>query len=157
MIHALTLRQAEHIAHHAREAERREMTDGGWGDYEPQEHARWACSQTGPSYCCADRTGEPVVMGGLILLRPGVARSWMTGTDRWPYVVREVTRYCRKVMAAILEADIHRIETVSASWHEEAHRWYRLLELERESIMVGYGADGSDFFMFRRIRDVLGR
>lgn len=152
-ISRITLAGAEHIATHLVEEEARQHLHSGWGEYDPVEYSRWAVDQK-VAYMAVNAKGRPVVMGGLQFMRPGVYRTWMCGTGEWSTVVRPVTRFCREVMNTLLAADAHRIECVSGGWCHKAHRWYRLLGLELESEMIGYGADGSTYLMFRRLKDV---
>lgn len=151
MINPIDLAGAIHIASNLTANELLERERALGGQYLPLQHAEWAMSQE-IGYMCANANGTPVVMGGLQMVRPGVMRSWMSGTDEWPSVVREVTRTCRQILMYVFQEDIHRVECVSGEWCKNAHRWYRLLGLELESAMPGYGSDGSTFLMFRRLK-----
>lgn len=153
----MTAADAYYVCHNLRDAERRQAEALEWLDgYDPELLAEHLLSRPEPAWA-ARHEGRPVVIGGFSYQRPGVIRTWMLGTDDWPRVVRSVTRHTRRVMRALLEHDVHRIETVCASAFTEAHRWYRLLGLEHEATMVGYGRDGSDFHLYRRLRSVLPR
>lgn len=147
----MSAEHALHVARHLREPEVRERVEL-WGSYDADRQAEhWL--QCGPiAYAILAGDGEPVVVGGVRLTRVGQGATWMGGTDRWRDVVREATRRSREVIEAVLENGTHRVETMAPAWFVEAHRWYRLLGLERVAEIDGYGAHGEPWVMFHRLR-----
>lgn len=148
MIRSATFEDVIWVCEHLQDIERREWAALSWEDYDPRACASEVAGYIGPSWAVLDRDSEPVVICGLHLVRPGVMRSWMGGTVSWPRVVLEATKLSRWALASAKQRGVHRIETFSAAFHEQAHRWYRLLELEMEARLAGYGRGGEDFLLF---------
>lgn len=151
MIIRLTIDSALYIARRLREPERRERIEL-LGEFDADAFGVACYQRPGVAYAALNQRLEPVVMGGLQATRPGQAAAWMAGTDRWPEVVREVTRTCRRSLAAALESSVHRVEVVSPAWFEEAHNWYRLLGLTHRAPLPGYGVNGEPWVLFARVR-----
>lgn len=99
---------------------------------------------------------EPVAVGGCIQHRPNVASLLMFATDRFPRVSHPLTRFIRKTLfPAARRHGAHRIEAVSLSTYDEAHRWIEMLGLSQEATLRGYGRDGQDYVSFAWISSVL--
>lgn len=150
MIHPLSFPAALHVCLNMQEVEKRERA--ALFEFNPYSHATDLMrSATELSYAIW-KGDRPVVICGLTPQRPGVLSTWMAGTDEWPRVVQEVTRFSKLMLEAALTSGIHRIETLSAGFHTAAHRWFRLLGLEQEAVLRKYGSGGEDFFLFSRVR-----
>lgn len=98
----------------------------------------------------ADHQGRPAAIIGVTPMWPGVWSAWAFGTDDWPKVAIELTRYALRVLRPfILERGAHRMQCESRIDHVEAHRWLQTLGAEPEAILSRFGRDGTDYVMFR--------
>lgn len=150
MIRPLDFETVLYLCLHMQESERRERE--ALFDYNPYTHAVDLLREgLEPGYSVW-RNGLPVVMGGLRLQRPGVVSTWMAGTEQWGTVVHETTRCARRLFVEALASGVHRIETLSAAFHTQAHRWFRALDLQQEAVLRKYGRSEEDFFLFSRLR-----
>ena len=124
--------------------------------YDPDALAYEAWGWSGPRWAGYDSNGLPVVVGGLIRMRPGVFRTWFFATaDAWSKYGRDVTRATRQIIAAALteSGGAHRIETVALASREAACRWYQALGLRQESTLKKYGVNGEDAVLFVGLRE----
>lgn len=102
--------------------------------------------------------GQPIVIAGFDMLRPGVWQDWLFSTPvAWEKHWRLVTKMSRKVMDAMLQSGAHRLQCVSLASRIHAHRWYRPLGLRLEGTLHGYGVNGEDALIFARLRDPNGQ
>jgi len=93
--------------------------------------------------------GLPVAVIGAMPLWGGVWQGFAFGTDEWPQVARDLTRYARRVLGpALLDAGARRLEVRTIEGHAEAHAWLRVLGAEHEGTHPQYGANGETFFTF---------
>lgn len=151
MLVDMQLDQALYVCRNMQPIDRRER-EALHFKFDTDRHAI-ECYQSDIKYCVLAADGEPIVIGGINFQSPGVGRTWMCGTDRFPEVIKEVTKATRRMFSALLEnGEVHRIETLSAGFHDAAHRWFRLLKLEQESVVKGLGKNGEDYILFRRLR-----
>lgn len=98
--------------------------------------------------------GQPIVVAGFDMIRPGVWQDWLLSTpEAWTTHWRGVTKICRRAMDAMLQGDAHRLQCISLASRIHAHRWYRPLGLVQEGVLHGYGVNGEDAIMFARLRD----
>lgn len=119
----------------------------GWDTYDPELAARWIIG--GMSDDCWTLTGAdglPFAIGGLDVLRPGVAEVWGIGTMAgWDRYWWQITKQSRRVIDNALARGYHRVETVALASRTEAHEWYRRgLRLREEGLRVGHFANGAD-------------
>lgn len=93
---------------------------------------------------------EPVVVGGLLRLRPNVATLMLFATDQINEIGAELTRFVRQRLFAQYRAQgVHRIECASMDGYAEVHRWVLALGLKREGpAMRKYGRNGEGFVQF---------
>jgi hypothetical protein len=121
--------------------------------YDPDKFAARLSLSAGPSWLLCDGE-QPIAAAGFELIRRGVWQDWMVSTpEAWSAANwRGTTRYVRKVMGAMLEADAHRLQCVSLRSRIRAHEWYRVLGLRQEGVLEAYGVDGQDALMFARLR-----
>lgn len=91
---------------------------------------------------------KPVCIFGVATRTPGVGQGWLVGTDDIGKAGVEVAHACRKVIRGLFNADVHRIQAYSASFHTHAHQWLELIGFKRESVMHKFGKDGSDFYCY---------
>lgn len=135
-------------------ADQRNQLEVLTGDsYSAENTAAHYFQAAGPKWVlCEDDT--PVAVAGFTPIRPGVWQDWMITTDRcWePDAWRATTRHTRKALDSMLTNGAHRLQCVSLASRTEAHKWYRLLGLEFECTLRGYGSNGEDAFMFSRVR-----
>ena len=97
---------------------------------------------------------RPLAVAGFDQLRQGVWQDWMFSTpDAWsPQHWRAVTRQTRKVMDHMLKTTAHRLQCVSLASRIQAHEWYRVLGLTLESPLEGYGTEGENALLFKRMK-----
>lgn len=111
-------------------------------------------SVPGPKWVFKDENEEPVVVGGFVPQRPGVWRDFMLTTPQaWDKHGFSVTRNCRRAMDAMFKSgQAHRLECVALASRTKAFEWYRILGYNKEGVLHGYNADGSDAVIFSRVR-----
>jgi len=153
MIAEMTIHDALYVCRNMAPLERRER-EALLGDFDVEAHAVDLWRSAGIKYTCFDAvSGRAVVIGGVNESFSGVGQTWMCSTQEWAIAVREVTRYSRRVFKSLLETELHRIETLSAAFKTDAHRWFKLLRLEYESTARRLGRNGEDFYRFARLRE----
>lgn len=91
---------------------------------------------------------KPVCIFGVSPRTPGVSQGWLVGTDDIGLAGVEVAHACKKVIKSLFNADVHRIQAFSASFHTQAHEWLELIGFKKESVMKSFGKDGSDFYCY---------
>ena len=97
--------------------------------------------------------GEPVGLGAFTEHHPGVWEVWMFGTDQFVSGLKPLMRWIRDEANDILTTQkAHRLHCDSRSGYEEAHKLIRAMGGVQESVMRGYGKDGSDYIRFVWIR-----
>ncbi len=95
------------------------------------------------------REGRPAAVCGAAERHPGVWVAFAYGTDEFGLVAGAVSRYALgELRSALMLAGAHRLEAQSRSDHVRAHAWLEWLGASRESVLVGYGSDGADYFNF---------
>lgn len=97
---------------------------------------------------------EPICIGATILAWPNVMTLGFWATDRFPEIGLQITRFTKDLLARYEKAGVHRIQAISISNYEDAHRWLEVLGLKREALLEGYGRRGEDFIQFSRHSDV---
>lgn len=119
----------------------------GWETYDPESAAR-AIIGSMPADCwtLTGADGMPFAVGGLDVVRPGVAEVWGIGTmEGWARYWVQITKQSRKVVDNALASGFHRVETVALASRTAAHDWYRRgLRLNDEGVRVGHFANGAD-------------
>lgn len=95
-----------------------------------------------------DDMPQAVFGGGEI--RPGVWSMFAFATDKFPRLALGLTRFAKKTVIPTLFDDLgaHRLQCESHEAHKDAHKWLKLLGASSESVLRGYGKDGSDYHMF---------
>jgi hypothetical protein len=131
-----------------RDMDAREIYALRWVD-DPERLAAEVLDLGGPSYICTARDGEPVYAFGLTPHRPGVWTIWGFSTDRWPEVIKPVSRFIRKVIVpSILGPLAHRVECVTIAEKIAGHKWLKWIGAEHEATLRGYGRNREDYFLF---------
>jgi hypothetical protein len=108
----------------------------------------------GHKWVIRSESGQPLVVGGFARERPGVWRDFLLTT---PAAFKahgfQITRICRRVMDAMfLSGEAHRIECIAPASREHVFRWYATLGYNKEAVLHGYCADGSDAVIFSRVQ-----
>ncbi len=134
-------------------ADEREQIEAFHGPYDPQSLAATFYLRSGPRWMLHDGQ-QTLAVAGFDMLRPGVWQDWMFSTpEAWlPANWRSTTKYVRRAMGAMLKADAHRLQCVSLASRIQAHAWYRTIGLVYESTIEGYGINGENALMFRRLK-----
>ena len=103
---------------------------------------------------CASDDIAPIAIGAMIELRPNVITLMFFATDRFPLIAAPLTRFIRqRLFPRYRNIGVHRIECVSIAGYEEAHKWIRVLGLQEEAILPGYGKRGETFHQFAWVSD----
>lgn len=97
----------------------------------------------------------PAALIGAMPVRKGqVYTLYGMGTPHWIDVWRLVTLVARRDMFASVRATgAFRAHCVSPSWHEDTHRWLRVLGASHEVDLPLWGINGEDFKMFSWLRE----
>lgn len=96
---------------------------------------------------------EPIAVAGIVEQRPNVGTLMFFATDRWPVIGPAFTRFIvRRAFPAYWDRGAHRLECMSIEGYDEVHRWLRVLGLNREARMPGYGKRGEAFIQFAKVR-----
>lgn len=143
-----------YLARRMRPDEIEQFTSMSGFDFDADVAARAFVMTPGQTFVLVDRGNMPVVAGGFEPLRPGVYSGWMVGTtEGWSRYWRAITRHTRRLHDKVLSEGAHRIEIIAKASRVFAHDWYeRGLLMEREGVLRGYCADGSDAVMFSRVK-----
>lgn len=92
---------------------------------------------------------EPIAVGAMVEGRPNVVTLLFYATDRFPEIALPLAKFTRRVLfPRYREGGVHRIECVSIDGYEEAHKWIRLLGLDHEAEMPGFGRGGETYHQF---------
>lgn len=97
---------------------------------------------------------EPVGIAALIEHRPNVVTLGFFATDRFPVIAVPFTKFVKqRLFPQYVAAGVHRIECVSKADYKAAHRWLRVLGLEQEAVMPGYGKGRETYLQFAKVFD----
>lgn len=151
MIRPAFIHDVLYVCRHMDPVERAEREAIYGPDFDVDDYAI-ALYQRGTAHASVGADGLPRYIGGFIPLHAGVYTTWMVHTGRWRSAVREALEVCTRALEALLADAAHRVEIHCSAANTRAHRFYRRLGFERESIQRAYGADGSDFITFVRLR-----
>jgi RimJ/RimL family protein N-acetyltransferase len=137
-----------HICRNLRAADAEEIFAQRWTD-DPDELAIEAATRWGSFSWVAGVDEEPIAAIGATPLWPGVWAAWMMGTDRFPEVGKQLTRWAARVMIpAVVDAGCHRAEARTLNSHHQAHAWMETLGAKRESVLRRHGRDQQDFYLY---------
>lgn len=96
-----------------------------------------------------DTKDNPICIAGALAVRPGVWSVFMFATPDWPKIENEGTRWAiRHFFPTFIAIGAHRVECQSSVNHAKAHQWLEFFGFKKESLLVGYGADGQDFINY---------
>lgn len=142
-----------YVCHRLPEDQRRQwvaLSDGQ--PYDAERMAVSLYSRVCPKWALIDVDTTPLAIGGYDMIREGVWQDWLIGTeDAWQRHWRAITKHCKRVMDMMLEHEAHRLQTVALAERTMAHKWFRVLGLQYEGTLRGYGHSGEDCMMFARI------
>src|SRR5262245_63935325 len=116
-----------HIANYMRPMDWKEISGLRWNDSR-ESLAHDIMHQGEPFYLAALPTGEPVYVFGAAPTRPGVWQVWGFGTDKFPAVWREVTRFVKRYFVPQIGTPLcHRVECFSLVEKVDGRAWLRRL------------------------------
>lgn len=105
------------------------------------------------SFTGLDDDGTVVGCAGVMPLWPGVGQAWALLSVHAPHSFKAVHR---AVLAGLSNAfdggGFHRVQISVASDFPEGMRWAQHLGFRLEGLMRGYGPDGSDHFLFAKVK-----
>lgn len=140
----------EYICLHLRACDRREIFTMQPHDNPVRlaQEAWWVFTNRGRA-AVAWHDGRPAAVIGLWEKWPGVWEASAFGTDAWRNVAIECVRWARKNISQIIEeVGGHRLQADSHVESTESHKFLRAMGAEAESLLPGYGKDGSDYIRF---------
>ncbi len=108
----------------------------------------------GHKWVIRDENREPLCVGGFARERPGVWRDFMLTTPAaFEKHGFQITRICRRIMDAMfLSGEAHRVECIAPLSRQHMFKWYKILGYNKEAVLHGYCADGSDAVIFSRVQ-----
>ena len=140
-----------YILDHLREIDRRELY-ATHHDTDPRTllAETMVCEQfKGQRFTLYTDDWEPVSLMGWHEMWPGVVSVWAFGTDKWPSVVRTMTRLSKKVILPTLIAEgVHRAECKALASRADTAKWLPSLGLKQEAVLVGFGSRREDFILY---------
>jgi hypothetical protein len=93
--------------------------------------------------------GVPVAIVGAAALWPGVWSGFAFGTDLWPHVVLDMTRYARRfIIPALLAVGAHRIECRALASYGGARNWIEALGGRQECTLHRFGKNQEDYVVY---------
>jgi hypothetical protein len=95
----------------------------------------------------------PIAIVGGALKWPGVAEAWSVLSDEIQRVPKLFSTYVLGfVESAMASHSLHRLEVTVLEGHATGQRWAEFLGFKNEGLMQGYGADGSNHFLYARVQ-----
>jgi hypothetical protein len=145
-----------HVTSNLRERDRQEIFALYFNE-SPEEVARDAVG-CGEFRWGAYLDGEPVAMFGGYPRWPGVWSMWAYGTDKWPHVVRAITRQAVSfIVPAIYHSGAHRMDAFAYAGHTDARQWLQYLGADLEFRLEKWGKNCEDFVCYRMTREGMAR
>jgi len=154
-IEAPTLEDVRHVAQNMRAADIREFQALSFGE----DAAALAASLVERYGEHPDTIGffvddEPVGIGALIEGRPNVVTLLFFATDKFATAALGIAKFTKqRLFPRYRKAGAHRIEAVSIDGHDDAHRWIKLVGLDHEATMRGFGKNGETYHQFAWVAD----
>ena len=105
-------------------------------------------------FCFLANDGAPIGAGAMIQARPNVVTLMFFATEAFVSIANPLARFTKqRLFPRYRDAGVHRIECVSMAGYTAMHRWIRMVGLEEEAVMKGYGRNGETFHQFAWVRD----
>lgn len=147
MLTETTAHTARHVVENMRAADREELF--ATMDSDDEEALMRDVCAWGPFNMTVWRD-NPVAIFGASHIHKGVYRAFLLGTDEFPLIGLQVSRFIKHSLIPALEnAGAHRCEALSLSTHVWAHRWLKMLGAVEEGRLCRFGRDRQDFIVFR--------
>ena len=135
------------ICQNLRARDRQEIFATKWTD-DPEEVVAGVIA-SGAFRWAALVDGEPVALIGARPRWPGVWSMWAFGTDRWPEVVRTLTKHAKRfMMPALMNAGAVRADCHALAEHTDARRWLERLGATAETELAAWGKNGQSFVCY---------
>jgi hypothetical protein len=155
-IEAASRSHVAHVAHRLRAGDLREFLPLSYAETESELAEiltqMWSDHPAGFAFLSDD--GEPIGIGAMVEGRPNVVTLLFFATDRFNEIALPLARYSKRdLFARYISNGVHRIECVSIDGYEEAHRWIRLVGMQHEATMPGYGKGGETYHQFAWVAD----
>lgn len=138
-----------HIVRNMREWDRREVYAVSWAT-DPQTLGDQMFANLGSfAFMASADDGEPVAAIGALNAWPGLWTPWAIGTDRFPLIARQLTRFVRNDMIPLMrDLGFRRAECFSMVGHAESHKWLAACGGTPEYTAKSYGKNGEDFVLY---------
>jgi hypothetical protein len=152
VIQPLTPFGVDYVLHHLNEHDAEEIRCTVWMGGNLDTVCKQVFTTPGLKWEARTRSGRPAVIGGALPMWPGVAVGWLLGTDDWPKVGLEVTRFVKRVILPELEErGLHRIECRALAGNAEVIRWLKAIGFHEEAAIAQFGQGREDFVLCARI------
>jgi len=97
-------------------------------------------------------TDAVIILGGVVVIWPGVAEAWSIASDLVKKYPRDVIHYCRLFLQTQMEMQNLRRLQLSVLTSEQVHRRFaEKLGFTDEGIMRKYGTQGEDHNRYARV------
>lgn len=137
-----------HIVRNLRERDRHEIFALRWDDDEAA-FVNSVMAVAGDLWRMWHLDGEPVAIAGVIPIRPGVTIGGAFGTEKWPRVVRSITRFGIQFIVPVLKANgYHRIEVYVLASNTDSAAWIELMGGKLEAVLKGFGRAREDYLLY---------
>lgn len=105
-------------------------------------------------FCFSSDDGEPIGVGAMVYARPNVVTLMFFATEKFASIANPLAKFTKqRLFPQYRETGVHRIECVSMAGYTTMHRWIRLVGLQEEAVMRGYGRNGETFHQFAWVKD----
>lgn len=142
-----------YVCHQLPDAQRRQFEIlNGVDAYDPERSALDLASRIGPKWAVVKQDGQPVAVGGLNMVIPGVWQDFLISTEEcWQQYAKSVTRFVDDIAAQLLvSGEARRIQAVTLATNTQIRGWYELIGMNYEGTLRAYGAHGEDAVMYAR-------
>ena len=96
--------------------------------------------------------GHLIVAGGIFPVWDGLGEAWLIPSDRITRYRKSMISHLRRHIDRITKEDgLRRVQATVRADFPAAHRFLEFLGFDREGLMVSYGADGADHYLYARI------
>lgn len=95
---------------------------------------------------------ELLVVGGMVILWPGVGDCWCIGTDlveKYPIIFFKVIKHIQNEL--IEHYNLHRIQAQCWEGHTQSLKWLERMGLSVEGFMRAFAPNGENYYQLSRL------
>lgn len=108
--------------------------------------------QEGPAYSALD-VDDLIWCGGVVILWQGVGEAWILCSNCINHYIKELYHYTKAYLDVIIaEYNLHRVHASVLSEYRAGYRFLERMGFEREGLMHKYDWQGSDYYLYARIK-----